>query len=231
MRKNFSILRVAEHWNRLPREVMGSPFLETFDTYLDEFLCTCSRRPCLGGGWTKWSPEDPSCPNNSVIFFFTVLCCSLTLTWCKGCCLNLFLAQPPPFSKRKWCWKTDHCRLILSVMCEWKKLNGHEWLTLVTQLCSQPAASKAWEGTKVLGCSGWSVSSAALGPAHLGEVLVPGGQSVAGGILGTESCQFLERAASLAWELRPSGLSGELIISEQLRCSAKCSKRLAWCSA
>ena len=36
-RKNFFIVRVTEHWNRLPREVVESP-LETFKTFLDAFL-------------------------------------------------------------------------------------------------------------------------------------------------------------------------------------------------
>ncbi|KFV52181.1 hypothetical protein N328_12791, partial [Gavia stellata] len=40
MRRNFSTLRVAEHWNKLPREVVESPSLETFKTRLDAFLCS-----------------------------------------------------------------------------------------------------------------------------------------------------------------------------------------------
>ncbi|KFQ03537.1 hypothetical protein N330_09718, partial [Leptosomus discolor] len=39
MRRNFFTLRVAEHWDRLPREVMESPSLEIFKGRLDVFLC------------------------------------------------------------------------------------------------------------------------------------------------------------------------------------------------
>lgn len=38
IRKNFLALGVAEHWNKLPGEVVESP-LEIFKTYLDAFLC------------------------------------------------------------------------------------------------------------------------------------------------------------------------------------------------
>jgi len=40
MRKNFFPLRVMEHWNRLPREVLDSPSLEIFMTHLDKVLCS-----------------------------------------------------------------------------------------------------------------------------------------------------------------------------------------------
>jgi len=39
MRKSFT-LRVTEPWNRLPREVVESPSLEIFKTFLDKVLCS-----------------------------------------------------------------------------------------------------------------------------------------------------------------------------------------------
>ena len=38
MRKNFFTVRVMEHWNRLPWEVVESPSLEIFKARLDVYL-------------------------------------------------------------------------------------------------------------------------------------------------------------------------------------------------
>jgi len=38
--KNFFPLRVTEHWNRLPREVVECPSLEIFKTLPDTALCS-----------------------------------------------------------------------------------------------------------------------------------------------------------------------------------------------
>jgi len=40
MRKNFFHLRVKEHRNRLPREVVGSLSVEIFKTRPDKVLCS-----------------------------------------------------------------------------------------------------------------------------------------------------------------------------------------------
>ena len=37
--KNFFTVRVMEHGNRLPREVVESPSMEIFKTHLDTYLC------------------------------------------------------------------------------------------------------------------------------------------------------------------------------------------------
>jgi len=39
MRKNFFIVRVTEHWRRLPSKVVKCPSLEIFRTLLDPILC------------------------------------------------------------------------------------------------------------------------------------------------------------------------------------------------
>ncbi|KFQ39137.1 hypothetical protein N332_12395, partial [Mesitornis unicolor] len=40
LRRNFFSVRVTEHWNRLPREGVEAPSLETFKTHLVAFLCS-----------------------------------------------------------------------------------------------------------------------------------------------------------------------------------------------
>ena len=39
MWKNFFMVRVTEHWNRFPREVVESPSIEILKTHADAYLC------------------------------------------------------------------------------------------------------------------------------------------------------------------------------------------------
>jgi len=53
MRKNFFVLRVTDQWNRLLREVVGSPSLGIFKTRLHKVLCSQSCVTLLWQGpWT-----------------------------------------------------------------------------------------------------------------------------------------------------------------------------------
>ena len=40
IRKKSSTVRVVRHWNRLPRDVVDAPLLETFKARLDQALAT-----------------------------------------------------------------------------------------------------------------------------------------------------------------------------------------------
>ncbi|KFP53095.1 hypothetical protein N323_09273, partial [Cathartes aura] len=40
IRKKFFTMRVVKHWNRLPREAVDAPSLETFQARLDRGLST-----------------------------------------------------------------------------------------------------------------------------------------------------------------------------------------------
>lgn len=48
MKKNFTV-RVTDHWNRLHREVMEHPSLETFKSHLAQIWVMFSKGPCLSG--------------------------------------------------------------------------------------------------------------------------------------------------------------------------------------
>ena len=39
MQKNFFMVRVRKHWNRLPREAVESPSVEISKSCLDAYLC------------------------------------------------------------------------------------------------------------------------------------------------------------------------------------------------
>jgi len=47
MQKNLFMLRVTEHWNRLPREAVEFPFVEIFKTHLNAYLCNLLWGTCF----------------------------------------------------------------------------------------------------------------------------------------------------------------------------------------
>ena len=66
------MVRVTEHRNGLPREVVGSPSLELFTTHLDAYLCSLLYGASfagagVGGFWTQYSLEITSSLFSSVI--------------------------------------------------------------------------------------------------------------------------------------------------------------------
>ena len=57
MRNECSTKKVVRHWNRLPREAVDAPSLETLKVRLDGALSilNCCRCPCsLQRSWTRW---------------------------------------------------------------------------------------------------------------------------------------------------------------------------------
>lgn len=66
-KQNFLTVRVTRHWNKLPREVMQSSFLEIFRTCLDSFCVTYCREHTLAGGWT--SDLEVTFPSPMILWF------------------------------------------------------------------------------------------------------------------------------------------------------------------
>ena len=50
MWKSFFMVRVTEQWKRLPREVVESPSMEIFKTWLDVYLCNLLKSTCYSRG-------------------------------------------------------------------------------------------------------------------------------------------------------------------------------------
>ena len=54
IRKHFFTVRVTEHWKRLPREVVESPFLVTLESRMDVVLGNLLKVTLLEqGSWTR----------------------------------------------------------------------------------------------------------------------------------------------------------------------------------
>ena len=73
IRKKFFTVRVMKHWNRLPREVVEAPSLETFKARLDGALSNLVYLCSLQGCWARWPLNVPSNPKHSMILWFICL--------------------------------------------------------------------------------------------------------------------------------------------------------------
>ena len=64
MHKNFFTVRVTEHWNRLPREVVESPSMEIFKIQMDTFLRILLEGTCFSRGLNQMTSRDSFQPLN-----------------------------------------------------------------------------------------------------------------------------------------------------------------------
>lgn len=81
--KNLFTLSVAEQWNRLPREAMKSPSLETFKSQLDMFLCHLLQMtlPCQG---VRLDGLQRSIPTLTILCFCDRQDCHMPLPFSLG---------------------------------------------------------------------------------------------------------------------------------------------------
>ena len=62
--KNAFTVRMTEHWNRLPREVVESPSMEIFKIQMDTFLRILLEGTCFSRGLNQMTSRDSFQPLN-----------------------------------------------------------------------------------------------------------------------------------------------------------------------
>ena len=62
MQKDFLMVRMMEHWNRLPRRIVESPSQEIFKTCKGSYLCDYCWIPAFVGGLESMTSSGPFQP-------------------------------------------------------------------------------------------------------------------------------------------------------------------------